>query len=70
VTCGAGTVQHVPALAGGTAKQEQCRSQVALGRLGSPDDVADAAFFLLSSRSSYITGQESAPRAGIAALAR
>ncbi|MFC4586723.1 SDR family NAD(P)-dependent oxidoreductase [Sphaerisporangium corydalis] len=38
--------------------QEQCRSQVALGRLGSAEDVADAAFFLLSSRSSYITGQE------------
>ncbi len=45
--------------------QEQCRSQVALGRLGSADDVADAAAFLLSSRSSYITGQELAVDGGL-----
>lgn len=38
--------------------QEACRAQVALGRLGTPEDVADAAAFLLSPRSSYITGQE------------
>ncbi|MET8161242.1 glucose 1-dehydrogenase [Sphaerisporangium sp. NPDC005289] len=38
--------------------QEECRSHVALGRLGSAADVADAAVFLLSSRASYITGQE------------
>ncbi|MET8144081.1 glucose 1-dehydrogenase [Sphaerisporangium sp. NPDC005288] len=38
--------------------QEECRSHVALGRLGSAADVADAAVFLLSYRASYITGQE------------
>ncbi|MFC4533262.1 SDR family NAD(P)-dependent oxidoreductase [Sphaerisporangium dianthi] len=38
--------------------QEECRSHVALGRLGAAADVADAAYYLLSSRASYITGQE------------
>lgn len=38
--------------------REYFRSQVALGRLGQPDDIADAVLFLLSSRASYITGQE------------
>jgi len=39
-------------------QREACRSQVVLGRLGAPEDIADTAVFLLSSRSSYITGQE------------
>ena len=38
--------------------REECRSHVAVGRLGAADDIADAAYFLLSPRSSYITGQE------------
>ncbi|TYC00283.1 SDR family oxidoreductase [Micromonospora sp. WP24] len=38
--------------------QEAARSQVPLGRLGRPEDVAEAVVFLLSDRSSYITGQE------------
>ncbi|MEU6740115.1 SDR family NAD(P)-dependent oxidoreductase [Streptosporangium sandarakinum] len=45
--------------------QEACRAQVALGRLGSAEDVADAALFLLSPRSSYITGQEIAVDGGL-----
>ncbi len=38
--------------------REYFRSQVALGRLGEPEDIADAVAFLLSARASYITGQE------------
>ncbi|GGK90921.1 oxidoreductase [Sphaerisporangium melleum] len=38
--------------------QEECRSHTSLGRLGLPADIADAAVFLLSPRSSYITGHE------------
>lgn len=38
--------------------QEGCRAQVPLGRLGGAEDIAYAAVFLLSPRSSYITGQE------------
>jgi NAD(P)-dependent dehydrogenase (short-subunit alcohol dehydrogenase family) len=38
--------------------RESARSQVPLGRLGRPEDVADAVVFLLSDRSAYITGQE------------
>ncbi|MFD2762668.1 SDR family NAD(P)-dependent oxidoreductase [Micromonospora eburnea] len=38
--------------------REAARGQVPLGRLGRPEDVADAVVFLLSDRSSYITGQE------------
>jgi NAD(P)-dependent dehydrogenase (short-subunit alcohol dehydrogenase family) len=39
-------------------QREACRGQVVLGRLGTPEDIAEAAAFLLSARSSYITGQE------------
>lgn len=38
--------------------REFARAQVALGRLGTPEDVAEAVLFLLSARSSYITGQD------------
>ncbi len=38
--------------------REGARAQVPLGRLGRPEDVADAVVFLLSDRSAYITGQE------------
>ena len=37
---------------------EACRAQTVLGRLGQPEDIADAVLFLLSPRASYITGQE------------
>ncbi|WP_214410541.1 SDR family NAD(P)-dependent oxidoreductase [Sphaerisporangium fuscum] len=46
------------AVAGSEEAKEEHRGHVALGRLGSAADIADTAFFLLSSRSSYITGQE------------
>ena len=32
-------------------------AKIALGRLGSPDDIANACSFLASDRSSYISGQ-------------
>jgi NAD(P)-dependent dehydrogenase (short-subunit alcohol dehydrogenase family) len=38
--------------------REAARSQVALGRLGRPEDVADAVLFLLSQKASYITGHD------------
>ncbi|MFD6756938.1 SDR family NAD(P)-dependent oxidoreductase [Micromonospora gifhornensis] len=37
---------------------EMFRSQVVLGRIGKPNDVAEAVLFLLSAQSSYITGQD------------
>ncbi|HEV7980548.1 SDR family oxidoreductase [Amycolatopsis sp.] len=47
------------AITGGSEQvQGFFRSQVALGRLGQPEDIGDAVTFLLSSKASYITGQE------------
>lgn len=39
------------------AVREARESKVPLGRLGSPDDVADAVLFLASDAASYVTGQ-------------
>jgi NAD(P)-dependent dehydrogenase (short-subunit alcohol dehydrogenase family) len=38
--------------------REFFRGQVAMGQLGQPEQIADAVVFLLSSRASYMTGQE------------
>jgi NAD(P)-dependent dehydrogenase (short-subunit alcohol dehydrogenase family) len=46
------------AVTGNDQVREFFRGQVAIGRIGAPEDIADAVLFLLSSRASYITGQE------------
>jgi NAD(P)-dependent dehydrogenase (short-subunit alcohol dehydrogenase family) len=46
------------AITGSAEVREFFRGQVALGRLGRPEDVADVVLFLLSARSGYVTGQE------------
>ena len=37
--------------------KEQMAKQIPLGRMGKPEDVAEAVVFLVSDRASYITGQ-------------
>lgn len=45
--------------------QKQWASQIPLGRLGTPDDIADAVCFLASDEASYITGQVLAVNGGM-----
>ena len=45
--------------------QEDWASQIPLGRLGTPDDVASAVCFLASDEASYITGQVLAVNGGM-----
>jgi 3-oxoacyl-[acyl-carrier protein] reductase len=46
------TDEHLPKEA-----REGLLKQIPLGRIGRPEDVAEAVRFLVSSRASYITGQ-------------
>lgn len=41
-----------------TQGQSQMASRIPLGRMGTPEDIADLIFFLVSDQSSYITGEE------------
>ncbi|MCL5073488.1 MAG: SDR family oxidoreductase [Actinobacteria bacterium] len=43
-------------VAKGTVKPEELESRIPLGRIGQPEDIADAVIFLASDKSKYITG--------------
>jgi NAD(P)-dependent dehydrogenase (short-subunit alcohol dehydrogenase family) len=58
ITPGHIVTEMFEAVTGHEQVREYFRGQVPMGRLGQPEEIADAVLFLLSSRSSYITGQE------------
>jgi 3-oxoacyl-[acyl-carrier protein] reductase len=51
-----GTLGFHEMVAKGTVKLEELESRLPLGRIGLPEDIADAAVFLASDKSKYITG--------------
>ncbi len=55
-----------PMLAGFSSDDlEDLRARIPLGRIGRPEDVADAAAFLISDKAAYITGQVLAVNGGM-----
>ncbi len=46
-----------PSMAAVSGGEEACAAHTILGRIGEPEEVAEVAEFLLSSRASYITAQ-------------
>jgi len=51
------------------AVREMIRAQIALGRIGHPDDVSGVVAFLLSSKAAYITGQDLGVDGGLVSAA-
>ncbi|MCL4417191.1 MAG: SDR family oxidoreductase [Actinobacteria bacterium] len=50
------TQGFIDQVAKGTVNVKELESRLPLGRIGQPEDIADAAIFLASDKSSYITG--------------
>ena len=49
------TTEDVPLI--GTEAEEQFRSMIPVGRMGTPDDIADAALYLASDMAEYVNGE-------------